>query len=80
MRPAGCSPDNRIGNATVVVTIADLIVRIRRDTTLLAGTLIPRHPARVDFTRQPPVFLTAGERVSLEIAGIGRLTNPKEAA
>jgi 2-keto-4-pentenoate hydratase/2-oxohepta-3-ene-1,7-dioic acid hydratase in catechol pathway len=34
----------------------------------------------VGFTRQPPVFLTAGERVSIEIEGIGRLTNPEEAA
>jgi len=34
----------------------------------------------VGFTRQPPVFLTAGERVSIAIGGIGRLTNPEEAA
>lgn len=64
----------------MVVAIADLIMRIRWDTTLLAGTLIPQHPAGVGFTRQPTVFLTAGERVSIEIGGIGRLINPEEAA
>ena len=65
----------------MVFTVADLIVRLRWDRTLLAGTLIPPStPAGVSFTRQPPVFLAAGDRVSIEIEGIGRLTNPVEAA
>jgi acylpyruvate hydrolase len=30
----------------------------------------------VGFARTPPVFLKAGDTVSIEIEGIGRLTNP----
>ena len=65
----------------MVFTVADLIVRLSWDTTLLAGTLIPPSaPAGVGFMRQPPVILAAGERVSIEIEGIGRLTNRVEVA
>jgi 2-keto-4-pentenoate hydratase/2-oxohepta-3-ene-1,7-dioic acid hydratase in catechol pathway len=30
----------------------------------------------VGFARKPPVFLKAGDSVTIEIEGIGRLTNP----
>jgi 2-keto-4-pentenoate hydratase/2-oxohepta-3-ene-1,7-dioic acid hydratase in catechol pathway len=40
-------------------------------TVILTGT-----PHGVGFARKPPVFLKAGDTVSIEIEGIGRLTNP----
>jgi 2-keto-4-pentenoate hydratase/2-oxohepta-3-ene-1,7-dioic acid hydratase in catechol pathway len=44
-------------------------------------TVIPTGtPAGVGFMRQPPVSLTAGDRVRIEIEGIGSLTNPEETA
>ena len=65
----------------MVVTVADLILRLRWDTTLLAGTLIRTStPAGVGITRQPPVFPAAGDRVNTEIEGMVPLTNPVEAA
>jgi len=64
----------------IIFTVADLIARPSCDTTLLAGTLIPTSTrGGVGFTRQPPVFLAAGDRVNIEIEGIVRLTNPVEA-
>ncbi|RVD20586.1 fumarylacetoacetate hydrolase, partial [Mesorhizobium sp. M4A.F.Ca.ET.020.02.1.1] len=33
-------------------------------------------PAGVGFTRKPPRFLTNGDTISVEIEGLGTLTNP----
>ncbi|MBM4011150.1 MAG: fumarylacetoacetate hydrolase family protein [Planctomycetes bacterium] len=40
-------------------------------TVILTGT-----PHGVGFARKPPVFLQPGDSVTVEIEGIGRLTNP----
>ena len=40
-------------------------------TVILTGT-----PHGVGFARKPPVFLKAGDSVTIEIEGIGRLPNP----
>ena len=40
-------------------------------TVILTGT-----PHGVGFARKPPIFLQAGDSVTIEITGIGRLTNP----
>jgi 2-keto-4-pentenoate hydratase/2-oxohepta-3-ene-1,7-dioic acid hydratase in catechol pathway len=40
-------------------------------TVILTGT-----PHGVGFARTPPVFLKAGDSITIEIEGIGRLTNP----
>ena len=65
----------------MVFTVADRIAPLSGDTTLLAGTLLPpTTPAGVGFTRQPWVFFAAGDGVSIEIEGIGRLTNREEVA
>jgi 2-keto-4-pentenoate hydratase/2-oxohepta-3-ene-1,7-dioic acid hydratase in catechol pathway len=65
----------------MIFPVAELISRLSRDTTLLPGTLLlTGTPAGVGFTRQPPVFLAPGDEVSIEIEGIGRLTNPVTAA
>lgn len=53
----------------MVFTVADRIVRLSGDTTPLAGALLP---AGVGFA--------AGDEVSIEIEGIGRLTSREEVA
>lgn len=45
--------------------------RLRPGTVILTGT-----PHGVGFARTPPVYLKAGDSVSIEIQGIGTLTNP----
>ena len=65
----------------MVFTVADRIVPLSGDTTLLAGTLLPpTTPVGVGFTRQPWVFFAACDGVSIEIEGIGRLPNREEVA
>ncbi len=44
---------------------------LRPGTVILTGT-----PHGVGFARTPPVFLRAGDRIEIEIEGIGRLSNP----
>ncbi len=63
--------------ADMIFPVARLISFLSRDTTLLPGTLIlTGTPAGVGFTRRPPVFLAPGDRVRVEIEGIGALENP----
>ncbi len=53
-----------------------LVSYVSHQFTLLPGTLIlTGTPAGVGMARTPPVFLKAGDRVAVEVAGIGRLTN-----
>ncbi len=67
--------------AEMIFSVAELISRLSRDTTLLPGTLIlTGTPAGVGFTRQPPVFLAPGDRVRVSIEGIGTLENRVVAA
>jgi len=44
---------------------------LRPGTVILTGT-----PHGVGFARTPPVFLKAGDSVTIEIEKIGKLTNP----
>jgi 2-keto-4-pentenoate hydratase/2-oxohepta-3-ene-1,7-dioic acid hydratase in catechol pathway len=44
---------------------------LRPGTVILTGT-----PAGVGFARTPPVWLKPGDRVRIQIAGIGTLENP----
>jgi len=54
----------------------ELISYLSQQFTLLPGPLIlTGTPEGVGFVRQPPVFLRAGDRVEVEIAGIGTLAN-----
>jgi 2-keto-4-pentenoate hydratase/2-oxohepta-3-ene-1,7-dioic acid hydratase in catechol pathway len=65
----------------MIFSVAQLISRLSRDTTLLPGTVIlTGTPPGVGFARNPPVFLGDGDRVAVEVSGIGRLENPVEAA
>ncbi|MCF7992940.1 MAG: fumarylacetoacetate hydrolase family protein [Thiohalocapsa sp.] len=66
------------GNTSdMIFGVAVLIAFLSRDTTLLPGTLIlTGTPPGVGFARKPPVFLAAGDRVRVEIEGLGALENP----
>jgi len=62
-----------------IFSVIDLIVFLSGSTTLPAGTVIfTGTPSGAGFARQPPVFLKAGDRVTISIEGIGELTNPVE--
>lgn len=63
--------------ADMIFSVAELIAFLSRDTTLAPGTLIlTGTPPGVGFARKPPVFLAPGDRVRVEIDGIGALENP----
>jgi 2-keto-4-pentenoate hydratase/2-oxohepta-3-ene-1,7-dioic acid hydratase in catechol pathway len=67
--------------ADMIFPVAELIHRLSQDTTLLPGTVIlTGTPSGVGFTRKPPVFLAANDRIRIEIDGIGGLENPVAAA
>ena len=61
----------------MIFDVPSLIAFLSGSTTLLPGTVIlTGTPHGVGFARTPPVFLKAGDSVSIEISGIGTLTNP----
>lgn len=61
----------------MIFPIADIISLLSQSMTLLPGTVIlTGTPEGVGFTRQPPVFLKDGDRITIEIEKIGRLSNP----
>jgi len=60
-----------------IFDVPTLISFLSGSTTLLPGTVIlTGTPHGVGFARKPPVFLQPGDRVTIEIDGIGALTNP----
>jgi 2,4-didehydro-3-deoxy-L-rhamnonate hydrolase len=64
----------------MVFSVAELIAFASRGITLEPGDLVVTGtPAGVGFTREPPVFLRPGDEVTVEIEGIGALTNPVRA-
>jgi 2-keto-4-pentenoate hydratase/2-oxohepta-3-ene-1,7-dioic acid hydratase in catechol pathway len=63
--------------ANMVFGVAELVAYASRGMTLEPGDLIATGtPAGVGFTRKPPIFLRAGDEVTVEIERIGALTNP----
>lgn len=61
----------------MIFPVDELIAFISQDTTLLPGTVIlTGTPAGVGAARKPPVFLKPGDTVTIEIEGLGKLTNP----
>jgi len=61
----------------MIFDVPALVSFLSGSTTLLPGTVIlTGTPHGVGFARKPPVFLQPGDTVSIEISGIGTLTNP----
>ena len=67
--------------ADMIFSVAEVIAYISDGIELLAGDLIlTGTPPGVGFVRTPPVFLADGDEVSVEIEGVGTLTNPVRTA
>ncbi len=63
--------------ADMIFDVPTLIEFLSGSTTLLPGTVIlTGTPQGVGMARKPPVWLKAGDTVSIEIESIGTLTNP----
>jgi 2-keto-4-pentenoate hydratase/2-oxohepta-3-ene-1,7-dioic acid hydratase in catechol pathway len=63
--------------SAMIFPVARLIADLSQGTTLLAGTVIlTGTPAGVGAGRKPPRFLRDGDRVEVEIGGVGLLSNP----
>lgn len=61
----------------MIFSVPALIEFLSGSTTLPPGTVIlTGTPQGVGMARQPPVWLQAGDTVTVEIEGIGALTNP----
>ena len=67
--------------SNMVFGVAGLIAYITRTITLEPGDLIATGtPAGVGAFRSPPVFMQPGDEITIEIEGLGTLTNPVAAA
>ena len=66
--------------ADMIFDVPTLIEFLSGSTTLHPGTLIfTGTPSGVGMARQPPVFLKPGDRVEIDVSGVGVLSNPVEA-
>jgi 2-keto-4-pentenoate hydratase/2-oxohepta-3-ene-1,7-dioic acid hydratase in catechol pathway len=66
--------------ANMIFTIAQIIAYASATMTFEPGDLIaPGTPAGVGVFRDPPVLLQDGDEVTIEIDGLGALTNPVRA-
>lgn len=63
----------------MIFDVPTLIEFLSQSTTLEAGTIIfTGTPHGVGTARKPPVYMKSGDRVEIEISGIGTLSNPVE--
>jgi len=63
--------------ANMIFGVADVIAYVTRTITLEPGDLIATGtPAGVGAFRDPPLFMQPGDEITIEIEGIGSLTNP----
>jgi 2-keto-4-pentenoate hydratase/2-oxohepta-3-ene-1,7-dioic acid hydratase in catechol pathway len=63
--------------SNMVFTVAEIIAYVSRAITLEPGDLIATGtPAGVGAFRDPPIRLRPGDEVTIEIEGVGSLTNP----
>jgi len=61
----------------MIFDVPSIIEFLSGSTTLLPGTVIlTGTPQGVGMARKPPLWLKPGDEVTIEIEGIGRLTNP----
>ncbi len=66
--------------ANMIFTVAEIIAYASATMTLEPGDLIASGtPAGVGVFRDPPVLLKEGDEVTIEIDGLGSLTNPVRA-
>jgi 2-keto-4-pentenoate hydratase/2-oxohepta-3-ene-1,7-dioic acid hydratase in catechol pathway len=71
----------RSSTADMVFGVAELVSILSRTMTLEPGDVIATGtPPGVGFTRTPPVYLRDGDEVTVEIEGVGVLTNPVQRA
>jgi 2-keto-4-pentenoate hydratase/2-oxohepta-3-ene-1,7-dioic acid hydratase in catechol pathway len=64
----------------MIFGVRELIAFISRGITLEPGDVISTGtPHGVGFARKPPIFLKPNDEVSVEIGGIGKLSNPVRA-
>jgi 2-keto-4-pentenoate hydratase/2-oxohepta-3-ene-1,7-dioic acid hydratase in catechol pathway len=67
--------------ADMVFSVAEVIEFITRTMTLEPGDLIATGtPAGVGAFKKPPLWMKAGDEITIEIEGVGSLTNPIVAA
>jgi 2-keto-4-pentenoate hydratase/2-oxohepta-3-ene-1,7-dioic acid hydratase in catechol pathway len=65
----------------MIFSVAEIVAHVTRAITLEPGDLIATGtPAGVGAFRDPQVWLEPGDEVTIEIEGIGALTNPVRAA
>ena len=63
----------------MLFSVAEIVSDLSRSMTLLPGTVIMTGtPEGVGFVRKPPVFLRHGDVITIDIEGLGELTNPVE--
>ena len=63
--------------ADMLFDIPEIIARLSEVATLETGdVLVTGTPAGVGFARKPPLYMRSGDRVEVEIEGIGILANP----
>ena len=63
--------------ANMVFGVAEIVSFVSEAITLEPGDLIlTGTPAGVGAFREPPVWLKSGDEISIEIEGIGSITNP----
>lgn len=63
--------------ADMIFDVPTLIESLSSTLTLRAGSIVlTGTPAGVGFARKPPVWLRPGDKVVIEIDGVGRLENP----
>lgn len=63
--------------SNMIFPVAEVIEFLSKDMTLAPGTVIMTGtPEGVGMARKPPVWLSEGDEVTIEIERIGALTNP----
>ena len=66
--------------SNMIFSVAEIVAHVSRAITLEPGDLIATGtPAGVGAFREPPVWLEPGDEVTIEIEGVGALTNPVRA-
>jgi 2-keto-4-pentenoate hydratase/2-oxohepta-3-ene-1,7-dioic acid hydratase in catechol pathway len=85
LNPVACRVRSRLNGslmqdattADMVFSCAHLVSYLSHQFTLRPGTVIlTGTPEGVGVARQPPVFLRPGDRIEVEVAEIGTLSNP----